>query len=57
MQPTVLIDLRDHFPPSDVELVVVGELQLVEPDANHGTDLHVHGLFLEGRGGEGRKVK
>ena len=41
-----LINLRDHLSPGDVQLIVVGKLELVEPDANHGTDLHVERLLL-----------
>ncbi len=40
------LHLRDDLPPGDVQLIVVGKLELVEPDANHGTDLHVQGLLL-----------
>lgn len=44
--------VRDHLPPGNIQLIIVGKLQLVETNANHCTDLHVHGLLLwEGGGG------
>ena len=39
-------DLRDHLSSGDVQFIVVGKLQLVETDANHGADLHVECLLL-----------
>ena len=38
--------VRDHLPPGNIQLIIVGKLQLVETNANHCTDLHVHGLLL-----------
>jgi len=50
--------IRDHLPPGNIQLIIVGKLQLVETNANHCTDLHVHGLLLwEGGGGEGGQEK
>ena len=51
--------VRDHLSPGNIQLVVVGKLQLVESNTDHCTDLHVHGLLLwegeEGRRGGGRR--
>ena len=39
-------DVRDHFSPCDVKLVVVGKLELVETNPYHGAYLHVQCLLF-----------
>lgn len=41
-----MIDLRDHLSSSDIQLIVVGKLQLIETDAYHRADLHVECLLF-----------
>ena len=39
-------DSRHHLSPCNVQLIIVGELQLVETNAYHCANLHVESLLL-----------